>query len=332
VGTRVLSAQDVSSLFSFDEGIAALAQALGRLQAGGAAMPDRGVLRAGRSSEDLQVLTMPAHVGPDAPVVVKLSALAPGNAAKGLPLVHAVVAVLDGRTGQILALLEGASLTALRTGAMSALATRLLAREDARCVALIGAGEQAKTQLSAVCAVRDIERVRIHSRTRSRAEALARWAEALELSDVAVATSVEQALGGADIVCTATSTSSPVPLMNEEHVRPGTHFNAIGGVDERACELPPRALARSYTVVEQRGAALNEAGEVIEAIRLGVTTPSQIVEIGEIVTGRARGRSSAQEVTIFKSVGIAVQDAAIASMLYDKAVAGGVGVDVALGT
>ena len=329
--TRILSERDVGSLFSFDEGIAALADALSRLQAGVAVMPSRGLLRVGRGSDDLQVLTMPAHVGPGAPVVVKLSALAPGNVAKHLPLVHAIVALLDGCSGQVLALLEGASLTALRTGAMSGLATKLLAREDARSVAMIGAGEQAKTQLAAVCAVRDIERVRIHSRTRSRAEALACWAQALKLPDVTVSATVEQALAGADIVCTATSTSSPAPLMSEDQIRPGMHVNAIGGVDERACELPPRALGRCYTVVEQREAALAEAGEVIEAIRLGVTTPSQLVEIGEIVAGRARGRSAADEITIFKSVGIAVQDAAIAALLYDKALAGGVGVNVALG-
>lgn len=332
--TRILSANDVISSFSFAEGIAALARAFTRLQEGAAVMASRGVFRVGATSEDLQVLTMPAHVGHEAPIVVKLSALAPRNKARHLPLIHAVVALLDSSSGRVLALMEGASLTALRTGAMSGLATQLLAREDSTSLAVLGAGEQAKTQIAAVCAVRKIESVSIHSRTRSRADSLARWVESqsVPVSRVNVSATVEDALAGADIVCTATSTSSPLPLMEEKYVRPGMHFNAIGGVDESACELPPRSLARGYTVVEQREAALAEAGEVLQAIRLGVTTPERIVEIGDIVTGRARARSSADEVTIFKSVGVAIQDAAIAALVYDKALAVGVGVDVTLGT
>ncbi|RKP49304.1 ornithine cyclodeaminase family protein [Trinickia fusca] len=324
--TRILTASDVLSVFSYEDAIRALAGAFACLQEGAVVMPSRGIVRIGET----QVLTMAAHVGHVAPFVVKLSSIAPRNKARALPLIHAAVVLLDGSTGRILAFMEGASLTALRTGAMSGLATKLLAREDSTSLAILGAGEQARTQLAAVCAVRKIEEVFVHSRTPSRADCFARWVQSQSSSRVTVTATAEDAIARADIVCCATSTASPIPLMGEEHIRPGMHFNAIGGVDEVACELPPGALGRSYTVVEQREAALTEAGEVIEALRLGVTTPEQLVEIGDIVSGRARARSCAEQITIFKSVGVAIQDAAIAALVYAKALDAGVGVDVSL--
>lgn len=323
---RVLHAAHVRTLFSFADAIAVLARAFESLHAGVASMPSRGVLRVGPSADDVQVLTMPAHTGGNDPVVVKLSTIAPRNTAKDLPLIHALVAVVDASTGSLLALIEGASLTALRTAAVSALATHLLARRDARHVALVGAGEQARVHLEAMCAVREVEVISIYSRTQSRARTLADWAAtAFPGLRVNVCDTIDEVVAGADIVCTATSTASPVPVLAERHVRDGMHVNAIGGVDETACELPPSVLAAAYTVVDERDAALREAGEVIQAISSGAITRDSVIELGAVVAGRASARQSAQQITIFKSVGVGVADAAIAAMLYQKAASANLG-------
>lgn len=240
----------------------------------------------------------------------KLVTVRPDHPARGLPRVHAVMVLFDPETGAPVAWLDAEALTAIRTGAVSGLATELLAREDATRVAIIGAGVQGRTQLEAVCCVRRITSARVWSRTPARAAQFA--AEMRSVAgvpdDVAVAPSIDAAVDGADLVCLATPATAPVLLAR--HVRRGMHVNAVGSFRSTMCEFEPTMLSDALAVVDQREAALAEAGEVMAAVQTGVVSPADLVELGALVEeapppDRAR-------VTVFKSVGLAVQDVAVA--------------------
>lgn len=249
----------------------------------------------------------------------KLVSVMPRNPARGLPAVHATVVMFDPETGAPAAVLDGESLTAIRTGAVSGLATDLLARPDARRVAIIGSGVQARTQLEAVCAVRQIDAVSVWSRTRANA---ARYAAEMTQRDwapeeIVVVGSVAEAVAGADVVCLATAAAEPVLLA--EHVRPGMHINAVGSFTPAMCEFDPAILGAARVVVDQREAAMAEAGEVIAAVDGGVIEESALVELGVVVAGREAGRQSGSQVTVFKSVGLAVQDVVAGTRLLSGA-------------
>jgi ornithine cyclodeaminase/alanine dehydrogenase-like protein (mu-crystallin family) len=236
-----------------------------------------------------------------------------------------LVVVLDAATGAPLALVEGGHLTALRTGATSALATKLMARADARTVALFGAGVQARTQLAGVRAVRDIREVRIVSR---RAESATLLAGELTGVDTRVLDGA-QAIRGADIVITATT--CPTPLFPGGALEPGTHVNAIGAYAATMREVDSAAIQRARIVVDTREGALAEAGDLIIPIRERVIGANHIVaELSELVTGAIPGRTSEDEITLFKSVGHAAQDVALARRVLDIAIAQNLGTMVSL--
>ena len=245
---------------------------------------------------------------------VKLVTVMPGNAARGLPTIHAVVAWFDAETGEPLALLDGATLTAMRTGAASGVGTRLLSRLDASVLALFGVGAQAPWQVRAVMAARSISQVRVHSRRPDHMEAFAeRMREELGAGvSVVVAASAREALNGADVVCCATTSTEPI--FQAEWVDPGTHVNAVGSFRLDMVELPPELFGRAGLVaVDSREAALEEAGELVAAIRGGLLGADEFVEIGEIGREWAASRDPAA-ITIFKSVGLAIQDVAAAEL------------------
>jgi len=246
---------------------------------------------------------------------VKLVTVMPGNPARGLPTIHAVVAWIDAATGEPRAILDGATLTAMRTGAASGVGTRLLARHDARVLTLFGVGAQAAWQVRAVMAARQIDEVRVYSRTAERREAFAATM-AQELGSgmtVLAAPSAREALRGADVVCCATTSSEPIFLAG--WVEPGTHVNAVGSFRLDMIELPPELFGRATLVaVDSREAALEEAGELVAAIRAGVLAPDGFTEIGEIGRDWAASRDPAA-ITIFKSVGLAIQDVAAAELV-----------------
>lgn len=253
-------------------------------------------------------LVMPGYMPPDA-LGLKVVSVFPHNPERGLPTIAALVVMLDPETGAPVAMLDGTFLTAWRTGAASGLATDLLARPDAESLALIGAGAQARTQLLAVCAVRPIRRVRVYSRTPDRARAFvaAMRGEEGVPEDIDVAPTPEAAVAEADVVCTATN--SPTPVFDGRALRPGTHINAIGSFTLQMRELDEETFRRaSRVVVDAREAALAEAGEVVWAIRQGILREQDLIELGEIAAGRQPGRRSAEEITLFKSVGLAAQD------------------------
>jgi ornithine cyclodeaminase/alanine dehydrogenase-like protein (mu-crystallin family) len=246
---------------------------------------------------------------------VKLVTVMPGNATRGLPTIHAVVAWFDAETGEPLALLDGATLTAMRTGAASGVGTRLLSRLDATVLALFGVGAQAPWQVRAVMAARSIREVRVHSRRPDHMEAFAeRMREELGVGvSVVVAASAREALKGADVVCCATTSTEPI--FRAEWVDPGTHVNAVGSFRLDMMELPPELFGRaSLVAVDSREAALEEAGELVAAIRGGLLANDGFVEIGEIAREWAASRDPSA-ITIFKSVGLAIQDVAAAELV-----------------
>jgi ornithine cyclodeaminase len=242
-------------------------------------------------------------------MVLKAISVRPQNPWIGLPAVQALVVWFDGKTGVPEAVIDGTTLTSMRTGAASGVATACLASQDARTLAVFGAGGQAADQIRSVCAVRPIQEVRIvdlvAERARNLAERLAAELPAVQLS---CPPSSEEALAGADVVCTVTTSARPLFDVSalSEHV----HVNGIGAFTERMCELPPELLAEASVVaVDQREAALAEAGDVIQAIRSGHLESGKLVELGDLLArqpARRHGR------TVFKSVGIGAQDWAVA--------------------
>ncbi|MFY1594031.1 ornithine cyclodeaminase family protein [Micromonospora sp. WMMD737] len=249
---------------------------------------------------------------------VKITTLTPDNPGRGLPLIHGVVALTDLATGQITALLDGAELTAVRTGAVAALAARWCAAEDAEDLAVIGAGVQARSLVRAVSAVRRIRSVRVFSRTRDRAEQFADWVRDAVPHPVhaSVCDSAKAAVADAAIICTATSTSDNTPLVEADWVAPGAHVNVIGGTHPDAIELDPALLADAVAVVEERTAALDGAGEVRAALAAGLIGVDDLHELGTLVTGGVRvgGRTS-----VLRTVGMAIEDTAAAVALHEGA-------------
>ncbi|QZI69212.1 ornithine cyclodeaminase family protein [Pseudomonas protegens] len=324
-----LDRQAMAQALSMGEAIEALRQALAPAMADGVQVPPRTIMTQGDSAESNQVLVMPAALPLAQAVAVKVSTITPDNPRHGRPLIHALVILLSSQTGEILALMEGAHLTALRTGAMAGLATDLLARPASRVLAVIGAGVQARSQIEAVCAVRPIEQLLLHSRSLDKARALAAWVSDRGLcAQVTVTDSVAQAVRTADVICTATSTASAEPLVRAADVRPGTHINAIGGVDEMACEIDPLLLGQAAVYVEERDAALREAGELIQSLRLGVLMPGDVQEIASLLGRSVVPRGTAS--SLFKSVGTAIQDVAVAAALLRSARTKGLGTRVSL--
>jgi ornithine cyclodeaminase len=321
VQLRILSAPDIAALVAMPEAIDAMRDAFGQLSSGEARIPARAHLEA----DGTTVLFMPGALARPAVMGTKVVAVAPGNRTRGLPTIHAAMMLVDVATGRPTALLEGRHLTALRTGAASGLATDLLARPEASVLAVIGAGAQARSQVAAVRAVRPLTEVRVVSRTRASAERLAR-----QLSGVGVhvCDDATTAVRGADIVVTATDSRDPV--LADADIAAGTHINAIGSYTPAMRELPASLLARARVFVDQVASCLAEAGEIIAAVEAGSLDRAALTELGCVVSGSAVGRRDPDEVTVFKSVGSAAQDLAVAARALARAEARNVGVSVNL--
>jgi ornithine cyclodeaminase/alanine dehydrogenase-like protein (mu-crystallin family) len=268
---------------------------------------------------------MPAHRGGEHPVFgLKAVCIFPGNPARGLDAHQGTVTLFDGTTGQPTAILDASGITAIRTAAVSALATRLLAAEDARELAILGSGVQAEAHLGAMRAVRDFERVRIYSPTREHAARLAQRAGA------AVADSAEGAVRGADVVVTATNSREPV--LRRDWLAPGAHVNAVGASAPTSRELDTATVAACLLFVDSRESVLNEAGEYQLAVREGaIEGPGHIrAELGEVAAGMHPGRTGSEELTLFRSLGLAIEDMAAAERAVENARSRGAGVEVEL--
>ncbi|MEX0788078.1 MAG: hypothetical protein WD906_05575 [Anaerolineales bacterium] len=329
MNVRVLSAADVRAALPMAAAIEAMKEAYRLLSLGLADVPLRSRIEI--ADQSATSFVMPAYVAETGSMVVKIVNIFPKNSARRLPTLHALVIVLHPETGELRALLEGSSLTAIRTGAGSGAATDLLARSDSQVLTLFGTGEQARTQLEAVCTVRPVARVWVIARDQARAESFARSmaGQGTIPDQVRVADDPVLAVREADIICTATTSATPV--FDGRDLTPGVHVNAIGGYTPQMQEVDATTVERSHVFVDSRLAAMAEAGDLIEPIRQGSVPQDWMPdEIGDLVAGRIPGRRSAHEITLFKSVGVAVQDAAAASLALERAEEAGLGTVLSL--
>lgn len=316
----ILTAEDVRKALPMTQAIEAMKRAYASLSEGKAEVPLR--TRLPVPAHDALSLVMPAYVQMPSgeALAVKVVSLFPSNPAHGLAYIQAAVLVFDASNGRAIALLEGSTLTAIRTGAASGAAIDLLARKESRVAAIFGTGAQGHTQLEAACTARKINLVLVHDLDSQKARAFtAEMAGRGPIpKDVRIAATAREAVEQADIICTATTSSTPV--FADRDVKAGTHISAVGAYTPDMQEVPAETIQRAKAVVDSRAAALEEAGDLIQPIHAGLFDVSHIhAELGEIVLGRRAGRQSEAEITYFKSVGIAVQDAAAAQLALENA-------------
>ena len=317
----VLSEHDVRAHLPMRDCIDAMAGVLAALARGELFQPLRFVVRPPGAAGLMGF--MPAHRGGPAPAFsLKEIVIAPGNPARGLDAHQGTVLLHDGETGELRAILNASPVTEIRTAAVSAVATRALARPGAGTVAILGAGVQARSHVEAMRCVLDAPEIRIWSRTAASAQALAR-----ETGARACAT-VEEALAGAGVVCTTTSAREPV--LRREWLAPGAHVNAVGSSVPSTRELDTATVAAASLFVDRRESTLNEAGDYLFPAGEGVIGPEHIrAELGEVLTGAHPGRTAETELTVFKSLGLAVEDLAAAELAVGSARAAGAGTEVA---
>jgi ornithine cyclodeaminase/alanine dehydrogenase-like protein (mu-crystallin family) len=297
----VLNQHEVEELLDMEGCIGAMEEALSSLARGELHLPLRTIVRPpGR--DDLLGL-MPSHRGGSNPLyALKTVGVFADNPSRGLDPHQGTVTLYDGETGSLVAVVNATPITAIRTAACSAVATKLLAREGARIVAMIGAGHQAKAHLAAMQAIADFDEIRITSRNGDHSHTLA--AEAPNGRAVA---SAEEAVRGADVVVTVTS--SPEPVLRREWLQPGAHLNAVGACFPHTRELDSATVADSAFFVDRRESAENESGDYLIPLQEGAIGPGHIrAEIGDVLIGSQPGRTSDDEITVFDSLGIAVED------------------------
>ncbi len=325
---KILTRNEVAKAVNMAEAIKAVKKAFIQLSSRKAEMPLRTQVPVEKHKG--VTLFMPAYLADSEAMGAKIVSVFPNNQKKKLPTVHAVVIVVDAKTGRPKAVMDGTYLTALRTGAASGVATDLLSRKDASAAAIFGAGIQSRTQLEAICTVRPIEKVWVFDVV---PRAASDYAKEMKKhgspipSDIFVAKSAKQAVKEADIICTATTSFRPV--FNDSDLKPGVHINGVGSYTPEMQEIPARTVVRSKVVVDSRQAALAEAGDLVISIDGGLISDKHIHgEIGELATGKIRGRESEEETTFFKSVGLAVQDVSVAELVLRRANRLGLGLDV----
>lgn len=325
----VLSAAETRSLIELDALRLAVAGAMREVSAGRASMPAR---IAAVVPERGLLAAMPAYLPGDGGLAAKLVSLFPGNAGTALPTHQAVVIVFDPDTGQPVALLDGTAITTARTAAGSALSADLLARPDALTLAILGTGVQARAHAYAMVRVRPIRRIRVAGRDRDKAVALATELRAALALDVEPADSYATACDEADIVCAATH--SPIPVVHRDFLSRGVHVTSVG-YNTAGREIDSATVADAVVVVESRQAALAPPPAGSNDLRMpldeGLVGPGHVhAEIGELLAGVRPGRTSADQITLYKSVGIAAQDVAAATFVLTAARIAGLGVEVAL--
>ena len=321
---KIISTEQMKSLVSMPEAIEALRTVFGDLSAGKSIMPVRTVSTFG----EMLLLFKPAYSPATNYAAVKLLTQVASNPARGLPLIQGLVFLINSTNGSMLAMMDGKYITTLRTGAASGLATQLLARQDATVAAIFGAGAQGATQLEAVCAVRPIEKAYIFDVDPAAAAMYAERQSSKLGIPVGVGSALD-ALRDVDIICTATGARAP--LFHGEHLKANVHINAVGSFRPHMQELPPEWVASANVYVDHVDSCLAETGDLLIPIEQGLITREHIRgEIGDVVNGTLAGRTSPHAATLFKSVGVAVQDLAAAALIYEKAQAKNMGAEVAL--
>jgi ornithine cyclodeaminase len=313
----ILDNAQIRELLPMTECIELMADALAALARGEVFQPLRTIIRPPEARGLLGL--MPAfRAGEQGAFGMKAICVFPENPARGKDAHQGAVILFSRETGEMLALMNASEITAIRTAAISAVATRLLAREDAQQLALIGAGVQARTHLTALSTVRAIKHARIACRNIEHGEALAREMQPQLSFPIEPVRTNEEAVRNADLIVTATSSLEPV--INKDWISPGAHINAIGTHSPNSREIDGATMAAARIFTDRRESALNEAGDYLLAAKEGLVTPESILgEIGELLIGTKPGRTSATEITLFKSLGLAIEDVTTADYLYNKA-------------
>lgn len=324
---RLLTEQHVQSLLPMSDLIAAMESALARFSSGEVVQPVRTVLSVGPTKAFFGV--MPAYIEGPARLGTKLVTVFNGNVQRGLPSHLATILLLDPDTGSLLAVMDGRYITEARTAAVSAVSTRFLARADAATLAVIGTGVQARSHVEAYAEVRALREIRVWSpQARSRERFVAEMTGHVPVPIVAAETP-ETALRDADLVVLATS--SPTPVVERAWVQPGAHVVSVGACRPDQREMDPDLVADARFYVDSRAAALVESGDVVQGIAEKRFRADHIRgELGEVVLGRTEGRRSDDELTIFKSLGMAVEDVTAADLAFRKAVETGAGTELVL--
>ena len=277
---------------------------------------------------DAVVLFMPAYLPRSSTLGAKVVSVFPMNASGDLPVITGTYMLFDAETGAMLAVMDATYMTGIRTAAASAVATRYLARPNARVLGVFGAGVQARFHVDAMQSVLDIEEILVYNRTRAHGEIFAEEMAALHPARVHPVTTPDDC-AAADILVTCTR--SPVPLFTGDVLKPGTHINAVGAYTPDMRELDHKTIQQATVVVDTYDGAMAEAGDILIPMKQGLITKKDIhAELGEVVTGQKPGRSSADEITVFKSVGFAMEDAVTARLVYERSIVRNVGTDVSL--
>ncbi|ASA23722.1 ornithine cyclodeaminase family protein [Paenibacillus donghaensis] len=311
----VISQKEVVELLSMEGCIDAMEAVLADLATGQAMQSLRQMLPL---AEGNLLGLMPGYLRRDGLAGAKLITISPGNHSRGLPSHQGVVTLFDASSGVIKAIMDGQKITAIRTAAVSAAATRHLARADAEVLAILGTGEQAASHLEAMLQVRELRQVRIWGRTPSKAAAWQAEMSSRFSVEITVCATVREAVAGADIICAVTAATEPVLLR--EWVKPGAHINAVGACRPTDRELDSELVAQSRLYVDSVESAAGESGDYLIPLAEGAIPQDHIVgEIGAVFSGQLTGRATDSEITLFKSLGLAVEDLAAAQYIYNKA-------------
>jgi ornithine cyclodeaminase len=313
----VLDSAQIKTLLPMSDCIELMADALAALARDEVYQPLRTIIRPPGARGLLGL--MPAYrSGENGAFGMKAICVFPENPAQGKDAHQGAVILFNRDSGEMLALMNASEITAIRTAAVSAVATRLLARQDAERLALVGAGVQARTHLAALASVRSLKHVRVVARTFEHAQRLSRELQPEFRFPIEPVQTNEEAVRDADIIVTATSSLEPV--INRQWISAGAHINAIGTHSPSSREIDSDTMAAARIFVDRRESALNESGDYLLAAKEGLVTPDSIAgEIGELLLGTKSGRTSSTEITLFKSLGLAIEDVACAEYLYHKA-------------
>jgi ornithine cyclodeaminase len=319
---RLLRAADIRALLPMAECIEVMHRTMCAVSEGRVVLPLRSMMV---MPGDLGMLgNMPGYLAEPECFGVKLLSLIPRNKPPQYSSHLGLVLLFEVEHGRPIAMLDAAEITAIRTAAASGLATRLLARPDASSLAILGAGEQARSHLAAMLAVRDLRSVRLWARDRGKAEAFAKTEGAKRGVDIEVAQSAKEAVAGADIICTVTKAREPILIG--EWIKAGAHLNIVGSSVATTAEIDTSTVVKSRFFVDYRSSTITEGGDYLRALRAGAITPEHILgEIGEVANGSKVGRTSPADITLYKSLGIAPQDLASAHYVLQKARQQGVG-------
>jgi ornithine cyclodeaminase/alanine dehydrogenase len=321
----VLSEKQVQSLIDVDELISVLEQAHVQYSTGKAVMPVRLVVPLPQVGG--RITSMPGFLSDDKALAMKIITYFQENPEQNLPAILGTILLFSAETGKLIAIMDGSYITAIRTACASAMATKALANPQTPVLGMLGAGVQARSHIEALTQVRRLQRIKIYSPTGASAAAIKKDMEPTVKIAIDIARNAEEALRDADLVVTATTAKEPI--VKPEWLKPGAHINAVGAHRPDMREINGATLARSKIVVDSREAIMAECGDILLALKEKSIGENAIhAEIGEVLAGRKPGRSSAAEITLYKSVGIAIQDVATANLVYRKALEKGIGTTV----